>query len=420
MIYQQFGTPISATGQPMTNTDPRSRFAPGAGMPPPVMAGRDREKALFVSAFQGLEKGVNPAANIALIGPRGNGKTVLLRWAQSEVSSRGGKLNFVNLKPHQFETLPKLVQALASPGIFKKLAGDGFSVNINVLGTGIGVARQQAAEILLEPVLRKRCAECGFVILIDEAHMLDRRPDISREFFNEVQSVASEGLPLLVILAGTPDMSPRLNMIEATFWNRLEKVGIGLLDFEASRQALEEPLKQLDYCIEKSALDRAVEAAQCYPYFLQLVGQELHRAATAEPSRLKPGGVIGDDILELALQNSRTARETYYAERYRELRSRCLLPTAVAVAEIFRSDNATAIAAAAFEDAVSGSVDANLKKRAKASGAQDAALWAEDELRNLGFIWSQIGEERYCEPGIPSLMDYVVELSSQRRNDRRR
>ena len=404
----------------MTNIDHRSSFAPGAGMPPPVMAGREREKALVAGAFERLEKGVNPAANLALIGPRGNGKTVLLRWAQSEGNSRGGKLNCVNLKPHQFETLPELVEALASSSIFKNLAGDGFSVNISALGAGIGVGRKQSTRKLLEPVLRKRCAECGFVILIDEAHMLDRKPDVSRTFFNDVQSVASDGLPLLVILAGTPDMSPRLNMIEATFWNRHKKVGIGLLDFEASRLALQEPLKKLDYRIEENALDRAVEAAQCYPYFLQLVGQELHRAATAEPSRLEPGGVIGDGILEVALRNSRIARDTYYADRYRELRTRSLLPAAESVAEIFRSNNAKVITAAAFEDAVSGSVDSKLDERAKASGAQDAALWAEDELRNLGFIWSQVGEERFCEPGLPGLMDYVVELAIQRRNERRR
>ena len=384
-------------------------------MPPPVMAGREREKALVADAFERLEKGVNPAANLALIGPRGNGKTVLLRWAQSEGNSRGGKLNCVNLKPHQFETLPELVEALASSSIIKNLAGDGFAFSISALGAGTGIACQQAAQKLLETRLRKRCAGCGFVILIDEAHILDRKPDVSRAFFNEVQSVASDGLPLLVILAGTPDMSPRLNMIEATFWNRLEKIGIGLLDFEASRLALQEPLKKLDYRIEENALDRAVEAAQCYPYFLQLVGQELHRAATAEPSRLEPGGVIGDGILEVALRNSRIARDTYYADRYRELRIRSLLPAAVSVAEIFRSNNAKVITAAAFEDAVSGSVDSKLDERAKASGAQDAALWAEDELRNLGFIWGQVGEERFCEPGLPGLMDYVAELARQRR-----
>ena len=404
----------------MTNSDLRSWFAPGAGMPPPVMAGRESEKALIAQAFEGLENGVNPAANIALIGPRGNGKTVLLRWAQAEVNSRIGKLDCVNLLPHQFESMPELVDALASPSIFKNLGGDGFSANISVLGSGIGIARQQAAQKLLGPVLLKRCAECGFVILIDEAHTLDRKPDVSRTFFNEVQSVASAGLPLLLILAGTPDMAPRLNMIDAAFWNRLEKVGIGLLEIEASRLALKEPLKQLDYRIEEGALEGAVEAAQCYPYFLQLVGQELHRAATAEPSKLKPGGVIGDEILAAALQSSKIACGTYYADRYRELRTRGLLPAAEAVAGIFESSRAKTITATAFEDAVSRCVDAKLAERAKISGAQDAALWAEDELRNLGFVWSQVGGERFCEPGIPRLMDYVLELARQRENERGR
>ena len=404
----------------MTNSNLRSWFAPGAGMPPPFMAGRQSEKAVISQAFKRLENGVNPAANIALIGPRGNGKTVLLRWAQAEGNSRVGKVNCVNLSAHQFEYLPELVEALASPSIFKSLGGDGFSVNIGALGAGIGISRKQAATKFLGPVLRKRCDECGVVILIDEAHTLDRKPGVSRKFFNAVQSVASAGFPLLLILAGTPDMAPRLNMIEATFWNRLEKVGIGLLEIEASRQALKEPLRQLDYRIEGDALDRAVEAAQCYPYFLQLVGQALHRAATAEPSKLKPGRVIGDEILAVALRSSKIAHETYFADRYRELRTRGLLPAAEAVAEIFESSKAKAITATEFEDAVSRCVDAKLIERAKTSGAQDAVLWAEDELRNLGFIWSQVGGEQICEPGIPRLMDYVVELARQRRNVRGR
>lgn len=404
----------------MTNSDRHSWFAPGAGMPPPVMAGRESEKAMIAQAFERLENRVNPAANIALIGPRGNGKTVLLRWAQAAANSRVGKLDCVDLQPHQFESMPELVDALASPSILKNLGGDGFSVNTSALGTGIGIASQQTAQKLLEPVLLKRCTECGFVILIDEAHTLDRKPDVSRTFFNEIQSIASAGLPLLLILAGTPDMVPRLNTIEAAFWSRLEKVGIGLLEFEASRLALKEPLKQLDYRIEEDALDRAVEAAQRYPYFLQLVGQELHRAATAEPSKLKPGGVVGDEILAAALRSSKIACETYFADRYRELRTRGLLPAAEAVAGIFESSKAKTITATAFEDAVSSCVDAKLVERAEKSGAQDAALWAEDELRNLGFIWSQVGGERFCEPGIPRLMDYVVELARQRRNERGR
>ena len=130
--------------------------------------------------------------------------------------------------------------------------------------------------------------------------------------------------------------------------------------------------------------------------------------------------MIGDEILAAAMRSSKIARETYYADRYRELRTRGLLPAAEAVAGIFESSKAKTITATAFEDAVSRCVDAKLVERAKISGAQDAALWAEDELRNLGFVWSQVGGERFCEPGIPRLMDYVLELARQRENERGR
>ena len=404
----------------MAKISRRTRFAPGAGMPPPVLAGREREKALIGVALQAVEDGANPPANIALIGPRGNGKTVLLRWAEAKVGRKRGKLDCAVLNLENFETLPDIVRAIANQHTLSKLAGDGFSLSADFLGSGIGVSRQEAARELLRPVLDKRCAERGLVILVDEAHTLDRRPDVSRAFFNAVQSVAGGGRPLLLVLAGTPDMPSRLNRIEAAFWSRLERVGIGLLDTAASRLALKMPLEQMGYGIQAGALDRAVEAAQCYPYFLQLVGQELHRAATAEPGKLNPGGEIGDAILAMALRNSQAARETYCADRYRELRVRGLLPAAEAVAGTFESRKAKAITAAAFENAVSRSVDAMLENKAKESNASDPALWAEDELRNLGFVWSQVGGERYCEPGIPSLMDYVVELARERRNEQER
>ena len=52
-------------------------------MTPPVLAGREREKVVIIEALDYLAEGCNPAANIALIGPRGNGKTALLRWVKT-------------------------------------------------------------------------------------------------------------------------------------------------------------------------------------------------------------------------------------------------------------------------------------------------------------------------------------------------
>ena len=168
---------------------------------------------------------------------------------------------------------------------------------------------------MLRPVLEKRCSNSGLVLLIDEAHTLDRSPDVAQDFFNDAQTLVGKGRPLLLIFAGTPDTSSRLNGIEATFLNHLDKIGIGLLDMTASQEALRAPLEQMGYRIEADTLNQAVNAAQCYPYFIQIVGRELHRSAKAELDKLLRGKVIGDAIFEQASKAFRSARNAYYADR---------------------------------------------------------------------------------------------------------
>ena len=213
-----------------------------------------------------------------MIGPRGNGKTVLLRWAQAQVRERYGKIECAVLNQKSFESYQDLVGALADPGIYSALADEGFSAGMNMLGSGISYSRPEAAKRLPGPVLEKRCSENGLAILIDEAHTLDRYADSARAFLNDVQALAGDGRPLLLILAGTPNISARLNRIEATFWGRSRRIGIGPLEEAAACEALRIPLERMGYGIEADTLDKAVNEAQCYPYFLQVVGAALHGA----------------------------------------------------------------------------------------------------------------------------------------------
>ena len=391
---------------------PNLKFAPGAGMTPPVLAGREREKAVIIEALEDLGDGFNPTANIALIGPRGNGKTALLQWVKTHADHYGGKIKCVILNPGSFSSHSDLVEALADHGMLATLLGEGYSGSINILGSGISLSRQEAAEKLLSPVLEKRCSNSGLALLVDEAHTLDRNPDVARAFFNDVQALAGEGRPLLLILAGTPDTSSRLNGIEATFWNRLDKIGIGLLDMAASQEALRAPLERMGYGIESDALDQAADAAQRYPYFIQIVGRELHRSAKAEPDKLLRGNAIGGAILDQALKAFRIARNTYYADRHSELEAKDILSSAEAVARLFAARKTTSISTAAIKSAIDQSIDKELEERAKASGGIKPVLWVEDKLRNVGFIWSQFGNEDRCEPGIPSLMNYVMDRAA--------
>ena len=391
---------------------PNPKFAPGAGMTPPVLAGREREKAVIIEALEDLGEGFNPTANIALIGPRGNGKTALLRWVEAQVDHFGGKIKCVSLNPASFSSHSDLVEALADQRRFTTFASNVYSASVNLLGSGNSLSQQAAPKKLLGPVLKKRCSNGGLAILIDEAHTLHHNPEVARAFFNDAQALAGEGRPLLLILAGTPDTSSRLNGIEATFWNRMERIGIGLLDMAASQEALRTPLERMSYRIESDALDQAADAAQRYPYFIQLVGRELHRSAKAEPDKLGGGDRIGGAILEHASKAFRIASNAYFADRHHELRTIGILSSAEAVARLFVAQKTISISANEIESAIGRSIDKKLEDRAKASGAIEPAMWAEANLRNVGFIWSRFGNEDRCEPGIPSLMNYVIDRAA--------
>ena len=383
-----------------------AKFKPGFGKVPPELAGREDEMAVITEALDDLGARSCPAANIALVGPRGNGKTVLLRWVQAQVDRRDDKIECAVLNADRFNSHHDLVDAVANEGVFSALVGEGVSEAVKLFGSEVAFSRQGAAKKLLRPVLEKRCSENGLAILIDEAHTLDRYPDAARAFFNEVQALDMR--PLLLILAGTPNISARLDKIEATFWDRLDKIGIGLLDAEAAQKALRIPLERMGYGVNADTLEKAANEAQHYPYFLQVIGRELHHAAKSDTGMLGRGNEIGGAILKKALKKFRLARNNYYSGRYQELRARGILRSAEAVARLFASQKRNSIPTAAIEAAVAQSIDTKLEQLAKRRGEVDPAVWVEEELRYAGFFWSHIGQEEFCEPGIPSLMDYTL------------
>ena len=387
-------------------------FKPGPGETPPFLAGRKKEKEEIKLILDRLMNGNSPGQNIVLIGPRGNGKTVLMQWVKEEAGSYKGKVKCVTLNSHCFRTHDDLVRSLKSP----EESPEGFKVELIRAKTPIfdvEVPRREAKKEMLRDVLEQRCSESGLVILIDEAHTLDRHSDEVRNFFHEVQTLVSAGRPMLLILAGTPNISRRFSEIDISFWNRIKKFGIGLLDDAAAKEALRTPLRRMGYGIEDRALDRAASEAQCYPYFLQIVGARLHRVAEAALGigSEKEEKEIDRAMLEQALREFGTERDNYYNLRYRELRDDGILPVAEAVASRFVLHNEGSITGAALEVTIQECI---YGKESTESGITKLAAELENKLRDRGFVWSQIGKERWCEPGIPSLMNYILDWKDDR------
>ena len=371
----------------MMDTPTRRVFTPGSGAVPPALTGREREESVFRSCLADLAEGQAPPHDVALIGPRGNGKTVLLNWFERECRAKGG-VDVVRLTPSSAPTEKALGEALLPATGLQKLQPAKLGV------TGIGTAEWSMAAPsaqLLTPRLITRCRKRALAVLLDEAHTLEL--PAGQLLLNVSQQVRAEA-PFLLVLAGTPGLPARLGAMNATFWNRLGKgrLGVGGLSADAARQALQKPLADHGSGIDRDALDAAVEESHGYPYFIQLWGEALwDRRLANGADRLAASDV---DAVRPEVTGCVT---DYYEDRVRELDKFGLLTVARRVGARFGSaptmtyeELKTAIGDRLARDPDHGSVL--------------------DALERLGFVWRPPGQTppaRY-EPGIPSLMKYVL------------
>ena len=359
-------------------------FRPGAGRLPPYLAGRATEQALFRRLVDDLRRGAAPPSEVVLYGPRGNGKTALLVWLQQTAETEAG-LDVVRLTPADAPTESRLLQAVR-PWWTRLPLPRRFSV------PGFGVERGEAGPARLTDALRKRARRKPLVLLLDEAHTLD--PEVGRALLNAAQEVGS-ALPFLLVLAGTPELPAHLGTLNVSFWSRAERLRIGRLDAETTAAAIEKPLAKAGIAIAPDALADVVRDSHGYPYFIQLWGRAVWRRA-AGGSAARPCVTRADvDAVRPAFDE---VKNTYYLERYDELRRAGLLPAARAVAEAFATRPLL----------TDPQVEAAVQQGLRDAGDPVGTAEAEQTLRRLGYVWRP-GAEPAWEPGIPSLMDYMRE-----------
>ncbi len=363
-------------------------FVPGRGQVPPYLAGREREQNALLDLLAYLKSGRGAPRDAVLSGPRGNGKTALLRWVVQEVE-RDGAIDAEWLTPSEFSSLDELATRLVPPKRFDALRLDSFSVHVGVGKLGWKLEGQRGA---LTPLLKARCSRRPLVAVIDESHTLP--VEIGPVLLNASQSVCAEA-PFLLVMAGTPGLQRHLNTMSATFWSRAEKLGIGRLDERAAAAALERPLAAQTPPIACSAdaLGKAVAASQGYPYFVQLWGAALWEAAR------KSGAVKVDEAVVAAADPAvDRSQSAYYQDRCQELEREGLIGLAATVAEAFAGQDA--LPRSVLNDAIATALPEG------GNGAPEV-LQCRDRLSDLGYVWNPPDADDAWQPGIPSLMDYV-------------
>ena len=358
-------------------------FRPGPGGFPPHLAGREREQGLFRGLLARLDRGEAPPSEVILYGPRGNGKTVLLEWI-SEFASGSTGVDVEAFTPSRFKSPTRLAELLLPAGWWKTLKPD----EIGVRGITWRPGKRSAAPDPVE-VLALRAARKPLVVLLDEAHTLD--PEVGRSLLNAAQEVRRSA-PFLLVLAGTPNLRAHLGTMGASFWNRSQKLRIGRLDERATAEAIREPLEAEDLAITDEALEHLVRESHGYPFFVQLWGGAVWARAVVESRR-----EIGADDARTCQAVFDEQRDDYYSDRFHELDDSGLLQPARAVAETFRSRPVLS----------GGELRAAIRQGFGEAAGDDEVAAAARKLRHLGFIW-QAGTRQVWEPGIPSLMDYIL------------
>ena len=358
-------------------------FQPGFGGLPPYLAGREREQDFFRALLAHLDRGEARPNAVVLYGPRGNGKTALLAWVEEEGAVFPG-VDVLALTPSDFDSKLELAEFLLPQSWWETVRPQEIAIRGFTWRPGEKGPVPQIRSVLAVRANRKPLA-----ILLDEAHTLE--PEIGRALLNAAQMVGRKA-PFLLVLAGTPDLSSHLGTLGASFWGRSRIMRLGRLDERAAAEAVRRPLRDEDITIADSALEHIVRESHGYPYFVQLWGEAVWARARSE-SRER---IVSDDApaCQAVFEEQ---RNRYYSQRYDELEKRKLLQPARTVAEVFES-----------RPVISNSELATAVRQGLGDVAGDDEVGAaKRELRHLGFVWRTDGMPDW-EPGIPSLMDYIL------------
>ncbi len=362
-----------------------SPFLAGRGNLPPYLAGRELEQALIQKSLKILAKRRSLAGDIILYGPRGNGKTALIEWARREAEAL--KIPAADLQGGSLRSEEQLAAALSVERRWLE-ALRGFSLG------PVGVRLRNLPPGPVASALARAVRKGPQLILIDEAHMLGTEP--GQCLLNAVQSFQRRGLPVLLILAGTPDLPHHLGTMGASFWDRSEQLPIGRLDPPAAAAAIRVPFEEHGRSIEDEALQQVVEESHGYPFFLQVWGAALWEGCT---NLAVPISLADIDRTRPLFERR---RDLYYDRRLDELDRAELVSVAARVAAEF-SD-----AERVLRKQVKAAIQSALEREGETPAP--AAVWEADRvLRDRGYIWPVVHEGTPCyEPGIPSLMRYVA------------
>jgi hypothetical protein len=282
-------------------------YAPGAGTPPPELAGRDALRENIRIAVKRMRIG-NAAKSLILVGLRGVGKTVLLDQMRKDVEALGALTLRIEapedrslpalLAPQLRTTLLGLSKVDAARDLARKslraLAGFAKALKLKYGDIEVGVDLEAEAgladngdletdlSVLLQQVgLAAKSANTILVMFIDELQYVQE--DELSALISAMHRCAQEKLPLTLVAAGLPQLVGRAGKAKSYAERLFDYPEIGPLSNSEASIALTRPAADLDVRFQDTAVDEIFRCTFGYPYFLQEWGKHVWDLAPSSP-----------------------------------------------------------------------------------------------------------------------------------------
>ena len=289
----------------------RNPFAPGAGTPPPELAGRDDLREIVRIAIARVRRG-SPAKSILMVGLRGVGKTVLLDRMRDDAEAAG--IQTMRIEAPESRSLPALLapqlrQALLrlsrnerARGLAQRalsgLAGFARALKFKYQDIEVGFDfdpepgladngdLEHDLQALFETVgLAAQAADTAMAIFIDELQYV--REDELAALITSLHRTAQRRLPVVLVGAGLPQLRGQMGRAKSYAERLFDFPQIGPLDAPAAKLAIRKPAAAEGVDITDDALALILQETHGYPYFLQEWGKHAWDSATVSPITLE-------------------------------------------------------------------------------------------------------------------------------------
>lgn len=288
--------------------DPRRNpYAPGAGTPPPELAGRDDIIERAAIALHRIAHG-RAARSLIMYGLRGVGKTVLLQRIATQAEAEG--MTTVVIESPEGRSLPAILGPALRAGLIRmsrteaakasvkrawsalasfvkaaRLKYEDIEFNID-LDTEAGLADSGDLEADLGDLVvcvgeSAAAHKTALVLVIDELQYIPEQQLAA--LITALHRASQKQLPVTLVAAGLPQLLGQMGRAKSYAERLFEFVPIQPLDPDSAAQALRVPAEQEGAAYTDEALAEIVARTQGYPYFLQEWGKHAWAAADAPP-----------------------------------------------------------------------------------------------------------------------------------------